>query len=111
LSTQAKCGTGGSTGFGGEVKSWTFTEDLATLEATSMDSAGNKEYIGCLKSGSGSFESYTLAATIGAQTAATFICEEHTYTADIIITNITTTVDVQGLVVFKFDFETTGEIS
>ena len=111
MATTAICGMGGSSGFGGEIKSWEFIEEVDVLDATSMASSGNKEFVGCLQSGSGSFESLTLCTTIGAHAAATFVNTKHTYTANIIITNITTTCDVNGLATFKFDFETTGEIT
>jgi hypothetical protein len=111
MATAAKCGSAGSVGFGGEIIKWTFSEKMLTHEATSMASEGEKEYIGCLKDGAGSFESYTLCATIGANTGATFVNELHTYTADINIININTTVDTAAAVVFKFDFETSGAIT
>ena len=82
-----------------------------TPDATSMSSSGNKEYIACLKSASGSFTTLVACGAIGAHAGVDFINDTETVSMDIIVTDITLTTDVSDKVVFKYSFVSTGTVS
>jgi hypothetical protein len=111
MATTAICGTGGSVDLGGEITSWSAQLESTAIEATSMASAGWREYLACLTSASGTFESLTSVGGVGAQTGVTFATGgSASITADIIITDVTQSVDVNGLVTHKYSWVSTGEI-
>ncbi len=108
MGTTAVCGYNGTVSLGGEIRKWTFTEEIETLDATSMSSVGEKEYIACLKKGSGTIETLSPIGDVGAQASAEFTNDLDSFTADIIVTNINVPVVVNGIVVYSYSFETTG---
>ena len=111
ISTASKCGWNGTiTGFAGEITKWEFTEEQAAIDATSMSSLGWKEYIACLKSGSGSFTSQTPCGGVGAHASVVFTNDLASYTANIIVTNISVKAPVDGKITFDYTFVVTGEI-
>lgn len=110
MSTNAKCGTTGSISLGGEIKNWELVLEEDIPDATSMLSAGKKEYIPCLKSASGSFESLIPCGAIGAHAGVEFINATNTYTLDIIVTDITLTDNVEDAIIFKYSFVSTGTV-
>ena len=113
MATQALCGYAGTvTGVaGGEIKEWNISLVNDAPEATSFESDGWKEFVPCLVSGSGSFKS-NMPAEVGA-TSGQF--EDGgsgiTISGDIIITKITDTTPVDGIVTFNQDFVFTGKIT
>ena len=111
MTTAAACGSTGSVSLGGEIKKWELIIEQDIPEATSMLSNGNKEYIGCLWSASGSFDTLKSCGGIGAHTGVEFVNDKNTYNLDIIVTDLTTTVNVNDAVVFKYSFVSTGEVN
>lgn len=111
MATAAKCGSTGSISLGGEITNWELNLELDVIDATSMASGGKKEYIGCLKSASGTFDSLTACATIGASTGVEFINDVETITCDIIITDLATSTPVGDKVTFKYSWVSTGEVT
>lgn len=110
--TAAKCGTSGSVSTGGEIKKWEVDFMVEALDATNMGtSAGNKEFIGCLRSAEGTFSSNTVAGTIGAKISLTLTNAAASYVMDAWIDSIGTTVDVNGIVTFDYSFRSTGTIA
>ena len=111
MATASKCGSTGSVNGFGEIIKWTLNLNQEALEATSMDSGGVKEYIACLKSADGSFSSLVPGGAIGAHAGVTFTNDLDSWTMDIIITDLKTTVDVNAVVSFEHTFESTGAIT
>lgn len=111
MATSAKCGSTGSVSLGGEISNWTLSLEEDAPETTSMASSGNREYISCLKSASGSFDSFTSIGAIGAHAGVDFKNDIETITCDIIITDVTVTTPVDGAVTFKYSFVSTGDVS
>jgi hypothetical protein len=111
MATTAKCGSSGSVSLGGEITSWILNLNQDALEATSMASAGFKEFIGCLQDADGEFTTLVPCGAVGAAAGVTFTNDKGTWTMDIIITNISTKVDVNGVVTFRYTFVSTGAIS
>jgi len=110
MATKAKCGWNGSIGLGGEITKWDFVDEQETPDCTSMASGGYREYIPCLQSASGSFESLTLVGSVGSQLAVTFVNDMRSYQADIIITDIQNVVDVADKIVFRYSWVSTGQV-
>lgn len=113
MATTAVCGHTGSVSIGGgagEVVSWTldFNEDIP--EATSMASAGFKEYIACLKDANGTFITLKPMGTIGAHAAATFINDNETFTLNVIVTDIAVGMPVDGRREITYTFVSTGAV-
>jgi hypothetical protein len=115
MATAAICGTGGSvTGVSGvtEVKNWNIDRSIEAQEATSFSSSGWKEFVACLKRGTGSFISIGGPGTVGPASAtfktATAGC---TISGNIIISKITVEVDVNSIVTYTHDFVFTGAIT
>ena len=111
MATTAKCGSSGSISLGGEITSWELNLEEEIPEATSMLSAGYKEYIPCLKSASGTFETLIPCGAIGFETGVDFVNDIETITCDIIITDISLKVDVNDKVVFSYSWISTGSVS
>ena len=110
MATSAKCGTSGSVSLGGEITAWEFNELQDIPEATSMLSAGSREFIGCLKSGEGTFDSLIAAGAIGYQDSVEFINEIETIHANIIVTDINLVDDVSDNNKFRYSYVTTGPV-
>ena len=111
MATTADCGSTGSVSLGGEITSWTLNLNQDALEATSMASGGFKEFIGCLKDADGTFTTLVPCGAIGASAGVVFTNDKGTWTMDIIITNLSTEVDVNGVVTFNYTFVSTGAIT
>ena len=109
-STSAKCGYNGTISLGGEVTKWEFIEELDTPDATSMTSGGFHEYISCLKSASGSFETQTAMGAVGSHAGVTFEDDVVSYTLDLIVTDIKNAVPVGDKITFTYSFISTGAI-
>lgn len=109
MATSALCGYTGSVSVCGEVTNIKVEVDLDAPEATSMSSAGKKERVPCLKSWSGSFDSYQLGTTIGAHASVTFtLATGKTLAGNIIITNIDVNDEVAGIVSYSYTFIGSG---
>jgi hypothetical protein len=100
----------GSVSLGGEIVAWNLILEEDIPEATSMLSAGFREYIPCLKSASGNFTSLIPCGVVGAHAAVDFVNAKHTYTMDIIITDISVSDPVDNRVEFAYSFVSSGEI-
>lgn len=110
MATTAKCGSTGSISLGGEITNWEVNLNQDIPEATSMASGGTKEYIACLQSADGSFESVTPVGFVGYNAQVDFVNDIETITCDIIITDVTCTVDVADKVVWKYTWVSTGVV-
>ncbi len=75
MTTTAVSGKAGVVNIGGvvtEVTEWTLEHNVEALEATSMSSGGNREFVAGLEDWSGTFTTQALLNKTGAQAAATF---------------------------------------
>ena len=111
MATTAICGYTGSVSLCGEVTRWEFSEEQETPEATSMGSSGFKEYIACLKSASGTYDTLIACGSVGSNASVVFTNSKKSYTADIIITDLTCSVDVNDVIKFTYSWVSTGEVS
>ena len=111
MSTVSKCGMSGSISLGGEISNWQVILEQDIPEVTSMASSGFKEYIPCLKSASGTFNSFTSCGAIGAQADVDFVNDIETISMDIIITDITLSTEVSDKIEFKYSFVSTGAVT
>jgi len=111
MSTNSQCGYDGSISFGAEVVEWTLDQLVDAIEATSMDSAGYKEFIPCLESAEGTFTTLDPSGVPGMVTSATFANDIHTYDLDLIITNVTIGTPVDGRVSYRYSWISTGEVT
>jgi predicted secreted protein len=112
MATTAVCGSTGSTSLGGEVTRWTLNLNQDTPEVTSMNSAGYKEYISCLRDADGTLTSYTSLGAIGAHASVVLTAgTKGTFTMNIIVTSLSTEVDANGVVTFNYSFVSTGAIT
>lgn len=109
--TTAACGSTGSVSLGGEISNWTISLEEDIPEVTSMASSGNREYIPCLKSASGTFESFISIGAIGAHASVDFVNTKETISMDLIITDVTVSTPVDGAVSFKYSFVSNGEVT
>ena len=114
MTTSAKCGMSGSiTGISGsEITNWSITLDQDIPEVTSMASTnGFREYLPCLKSASGSFDSFTSIGVIGTVVGLSFINAIETIGFSGIITSVAVGTPVDGAVTFKYSVDSTGVIT
>jgi hypothetical protein len=114
MATTSNCGLNGSVTGGGEITKWTFVLEQELQDATSMNAGadnGYKQFTGCLKKGSGTFITLIPLGGVGAVASVKFENAENSYTADIIITEIGLTEEVNGIRSFSYTFVTTGEVT
>lgn len=111
MTTAAVCGMTGLTSLGGEVTRWEFTELQDTPDATSMASDGNREYIACLKSAEGTFDTQVSVGGVGAQIGVTFQNDLNSYSLNIFITDIKNSVPTPDKVMFTYSFVSTGAVT
>ena len=111
MPNSAICGYSGSTSISDSVVRWEATVELDMHDISGFASAGAADYLGCLKSASGSFSTLTPDAAPGLNLAVEFTNAEGTLTADIIITSAKTSVDAKGLVTYDYEWESTGEVT
>lgn len=111
MATTGVCGSTGTISLGGEITKWNLDLLCEAVEAVSMASSGAKEYIACLKSATGSFDSLTSVGGAGASAGVVFTNDKGSWTMDIIITSVVTTVDVNSVVTFTYNFESNGAIT
>ena len=111
MSTGAKCGYSGTVSLGGEITRWNIIELVDTPDATSMDSADTyREYIACLKSLEGSFDTQTACGGTGSQLGVTFQNDLISYTFDLFITDVKNAVPVGDKIAFTYNFISTGAV-
>jgi hypothetical protein len=99
---------------GGEIKNLKFDVDLDIPDATSSASGGYKEFIGCLRSSTGSFEALTPCGLVDSYNAIVLKASNTTgdsITCDIIITSVKESIPVEGIVTYTYTFESNGSIS
>ena len=100
-----------------EVTEWSLNLAVEAVEATSMSSSGNREYIDGLKGADGSFTTLRILNKTGTQAAATFqagastSASEPKYTGSILITSEPIAVPVDGRVQYAYTFNFTGAIT
>jgi hypothetical protein len=111
MATTAKCGSSGSVSLGGEISNWVVSLEQDAPETTSMLSLGDREYIPCLKSASGSFDSFISIGAIGARASVDFVNDTETISCDVILTDVAVSTPVDGAVTFKYSFVSTGEVT
>lgn len=110
MATAAKCGSSGSVSLGGEITAWEFNELQDIPEATSMSSSGSREYIACLQSGEGTFDTLVACGAIGVHNSVEFINDTETISCNIIVTDINLVDDVGDADKFRYTFVTTGPV-
>ena len=117
MATVAVCGYKGSItgglGSGGEISKWNMDLDIDVHDVSSMGSDPSNAYaanIGCLKSGSGTFETLTVCGALGLQSSVVLSDGTSTFTLNLIVESVDTDVDVNGVVKFTYAFKSTGEI-
>jgi len=115
--TSAVTGKAGSISVGAttaEVFAWTMDRNTEAVEATSMDSGGNREYIVGLFGWSGTYSTLRFANRTGSQAAATFQVGASvgtatpTFKGGVIITNEPISCPVDGRVEYAYTFTGTG---
>lgn len=112
MATASVCGsTGNVTGTGAvEISFWEITLTQDAVEATSFASAGWHERVACLLGATGNFRSIGGSSTVGAHTAA-FTATGLSIGGDILISKITVSTPVDGIVTFNHEFSFTGAIT
>ena len=117
MTTPALTGKDGVVNIGGviaEVTQWSMDRNTEAVEATSMTSGGNREFVAGLFGWSGTFTLLKFINKTGAQAAATFQVAAAAGTASpkfsgsILITNEPVTVPVDGRVEYAYTFTGTG---
>jgi hypothetical protein len=117
MSTAALCGYAGSiSGPAGatECTNWEVTLNVDAQDATSMDSAGWKVKIACLKGANGTFRTVGGSSTVGKHTNCSFQDAPTggvSVDGDIVISKINISTPVDGIVSFVHDFNFTGDIT
>lgn len=111
MATVSKCGMNGSVSLGGEVTAWNISLEEDIPEVTSMASDGFREYIPCLKSASGNFDTVTVAGVIGAHASVSFENDIETISMNIIVTDVEEVTDVADKVTWKYSLVSTGPVT
>ena len=109
--TNVHCGFDGSTSVGGLITEWKMDLIQDLLDSTNMLTGTNqgwKQYIGGLRSATGSFTTLLPVGGVGALTGVTFINDDGTYTGNIIISKVGSPINVAGIVSYSYDFESSG---
>jgi len=97
-----------------EAFNWSMDRNTEAIEATSFDSAGNREFIAGLFGWGGSFTTRKFLNQSGAQAAATFQVGASVtaalpkFSGALIITNEPVAVAVDGAVEYAYTFQGTG---
>src|ERR1035437_2652545 len=97
-----------------EIKNFELKRTVQAGDAASMASAGFVERVPLMKGGECSFESLQAPGVVGAQgtiTAMTKATGGATYQAACVITKITDTTEVRGVVTFKCEAKLSGTIT
>ena len=116
MTTAAYGGMTGSVNADGvvtEVKNWTCKRTIKTGDATSMQSAGFVQRVPLMKGGDFTFESLSPPGVLGATSSVTLKTKATggiSYQAAAVITKITDTTDVKGVVTFKTEGKLSGVI-
>jgi predicted secreted protein len=112
MATASICGLGGSvTGTGAtEIYKWEITVNKDAIEATSFDSQGWKEKVACLIGASGTFSSRNSASTVGLHAGVAFKTSASgvAITGNIIISKISVSTPVDGIINYDHTFVFTG---
>lgn len=99
----------------GEITNWTLNIEIAALDATSMDSAGWREYIAGLQGVTGSFRSIksklTMNGTAVSLTLQTATASGVSISGSAFLIKETPSVPVDGVVSWDFDFVFTGSVT
>lgn len=96
-----------------EVKNWTCKRSVKVGDATSMASNGFVERIALMKGGDFSWESLQVIGTVGEVVSVTLKTKATggiSYQAAAVITKISDTTDVKGVVTFKTEGKLSGII-
>jgi len=108
-----KYGVGATTATG--IKSWTIDYTTDTYEGTGFDSSGAKVFTAGLSGWSGSFEGFKDGAPIAIGSAVALELEESStagqeWTGTGIITGVSASAPVDGLVTYSYTFQGTGAL-
>jgi len=115
--TAAVTGKAGVVNIGGaiaEVTQWSMDRNTEAVDATSMDSGGNSEFVDGLFSWSGTFTTLAFINKTGSQAAATFqvgaapSAANPKFTGALILTNEPVAVPVEGRVEYAYTFQGTA---
>jgi predicted secreted protein len=104
----AICGTTGTTSLGVDVKNWVINYNLDTHDITDLGSNAFKEYIGCLKDIDGTFMSYDPVGGTGSKLSVSFTNDNDSFSGNLIVTNVKTSVSVDNVVTYDYTFSSTG---
>lgn len=113
MATSSICGSTGSITGGVEIQNWEITITVDAPDATSMDSAGWKERVACLKGASGNFKSLVRMDT-GAKSSVSFKDASVggvTISGNIIVQKCTVNTPVDGVVNYTNEFVFTGTVT
>jgi hypothetical protein len=97
---------------GGEVLEWTLNELQDLVEATHMGETDHtfKEFIGCLKSATGTYTTSVSNGVLGAHADVEFKNSKYTITCNIIVASIGKKVVVNDKVGYQYAWESSGEV-
>ena len=117
MTTAAVTGLAAVINIGGAVAeafNWSMDRNTEAVEATSFDSAGNREFVAGLFGWGGSFTTRKFLNQTGSQAAATFMvgaaasAANPKFSGALIITNEPVAVAVDGAVEYGYTFQGTG---
>jgi len=111
MPTEAISGHTGTSSQGTEITSWELNLSQEALEATSMASSGNREYVAGLSGGNGKIEGVGTAPTKGAVSSLQLANDNDTFSGDAIISNVQHLTPVDNVVRWTCDFVYTGTIT
>lgn len=111
MSTAAACGYTGLTNLGDEITRWEISQLQDAIDATSMDSAGDREYIACLQSLEGTFDTQIPCGSVGSEVGVSFMNDLIGYSFDCYVTDVKNSVPVGDKVTFTYSFVSTGEVT
>ena len=103
----------------GGMKDWSINYSIDTVETTTFDDAGIKQYLGTLVGWSGSFNGFgqpgwTGSAVVGTQYLGSFFISASTgssYTGSVLITGASPSVSVDGVAEVSYTFQGTGALT
>lgn len=120
MATSAVVGKAGVVNIGAalaEVTTWSMDRNTEAVDATSMSSGGNREFLPGLFNWAGVFTTLLFANKTGGPNAATFQVgatadvSNPKFTGQIIITNEPVEVAVDGVVQYAYTFQGTGSVT
>jgi len=98
------------------IKSWTLDYTVEMLDTTDFGDSGKRTFIAGLSGWSGSFEGYKDAAPLPIGISVALTLKEtatagQVWSGSAFITAVHSTVAVDGIVTYSYDFQGTGELT